>query len=51
MNHINYDWFAPTNCNRHKPEELREWCAEAGLSIEREVIENSGITIIAKKEV
>ena len=50
MNHINYDWFAPANCNRHRPEELRKWCAEADLKIEREVIENSGITIIAKKE-
>ncbi|MBC8284762.1 MAG: class I SAM-dependent methyltransferase [Nitrospinae bacterium] len=50
MNHINYDWYAPSNCSRHTPEELREWCAEGGLMIEREVVENSGITIIAKKD-
>ena len=49
MNHINYDWYAPANCSRHTPEEIREWCAEGGLKIEREVVENAGITIIAKK--
>ena len=49
MNHINYDWYAPANCARHTPEEIREWCAEGGLQIEREVVENAGITIIAKK--
>ena len=51
MNHFNYDWYAPKNCSRHTPEELREWCAEGDLTIEREVIENSGITIIAKKTI
>lgn len=50
MNHINYDWYAPANCARQTPEEIREWCAEGGLKIEREVIENAGITIIARKE-
>jgi hypothetical protein len=49
MNHINYDWYAPANSARQTPEEIREWCAEGGLKIEREVIENAGITIIAKK--
>ena len=51
MNHINYDWYTPANSSRHTPEELREWCSEGGLTIEREVIENSGITIIAKKTI
>ena len=49
MNHINYDWYAPTNAHRQSPEEVREWCAEAGLFIEREVIEDAGITIISRK--
>ena len=51
MNHLNYDWYAPKNCSRHTPEELREWCAEGGLTIEHEVIEDAGITIIAKKTI
>ena len=49
MNHINYDWYAPANAARQSPEEVRAWCAESGLSIEHEVIEEAGITIIARK--
>ena len=49
MNHINYDWYAPANAARQSPEEVREWCTEGGLAIEREVVEDSGITIIARK--
>jgi hypothetical protein len=51
MNHINYDWYAPANAARQTPGEVRGWCAECGLSVEREVIEDAGITIIARKEV
>lgn len=49
MNHINYDWYAPANAHRQSPEEVRGWCADCGLSIEREVIEDAGITIVARK--
>ena len=49
MNHINFDWYAPRNAHRHTVEEVRSWCAEAGLIIERERIEDSGITAIARK--
>ena len=49
MNHINFDWYAPANATRHTPKEIQEWCKEAGLFIEREVVENAGITVIAKK--
>ena len=49
MNHINYDWYAPANAARQSPEEVRAWCAESGLEIEREVVEEAGITIIARK--
>ena len=47
MNHINYDWYAPRNAHRQSIEEVRGWCADAGLEIERERVEASGITIIA----
>jgi hypothetical protein len=30
-------------------EEVRRWCDEAGLEVERERIEPAGITIVAKK--
>jgi arsenite methyltransferase len=49
MNHINYDWYAPANAHRQSPEEVRAWCAETDLTIEREVIEEAGITIVARK--
>lgn len=51
MNHINYDWYAPANAARQSSEEVRDWCAEGGLKIEREVVEDAGITIIARKEI
>ena len=50
MNHINFDWYAPANAARQSPEEVRAWCAESGLTVEREVIEDAGITIIARKD-
>lgn len=50
MNHINFDWYAPANAARQSPEEVRAWCAESGLTVEREVVEEAGITIIACKE-
>ena len=49
MNHINYDWYAPANAHRQSPDEVRRWCGGLGLEIEREVIEEAGITIIARK--
>lgn len=49
-NHINYDWFAPRNAHRQTPEQVRAWCAEAGLVIEREWLEQAGITVIARAE-
>lgn len=49
MNHINYDWYAPANAQRQSPDEVRTWCAESGLVVEREVIEDAGITVIARK--
>lgn len=49
MHHINYDWYAPVNAHRQSPEEVRAWCAEAGLEIERENVQEAGITIVSRK--
>jgi SAM-dependent methyltransferase len=49
MNHINFDWFAPKNAHRQTAEEVRDWCVAAGLMIEREHVEEAGITVIARK--
>ena len=49
MNHINFDWYMPVNASRHTLKEILKWCQEAKLNVEKQVVENSGITIIAKK--
>lgn len=49
MHHINFDWFAPVNAHRQSPEEVRHWCAAAGLAIVRERVEEAGITVVARK--
>ncbi len=50
MNHINFDWYAPANAQRQSVEQVRSWCGDAGLEIEREVVEDAGITVIARKQ-
>ena len=49
LNHINFDWYAPRNAHRQTPEQVRAWCAEAGLHVEREHLQESGITIVARR--
>ena len=49
-NHVNFDWFRPLNCHRHTPEEVRQWCADLGLEIERIDVQESGITVVSRKQ-
>lgn len=49
MNHVNYDWYRPMNCHRHTPEEVRSWCEEVGLNVESLLVQNSGMTVVARK--
>lgn len=49
MTHINFDWFRPANCFRQTPEEVREWCDNAGLVIETLRVEEAGLTVVARK--
>lgn len=49
LNHINFDWYAPRNAHRQTPEQVRTWCMEAGLEIEREDVQEAGITVVAVK--
>lgn len=48
-NLVNFDWYRPTYAHRQTPEEVRSWCEEAGLAVEYEHVEPSGITIRARK--
>ena len=38
------------NCHRHTEEEVRQFCADAGLSIERLHAEPSGFTVVAVRD-
>lgn len=49
LNHINFDWYAPCNAHRHTPEEVRSWCEDNGLKVQRMQVENAGITVVAKQ--
>lgn len=49
LNHINLDWYAPINAHRQTSQQVRAWCDAAGLVIEREHLQDSGISIIARK--
>lgn len=49
MNHINFDWYRPSNARRHTPEEISNWCEEFGLNTLRLHVEEAGITVIARK--
>jgi SAM-dependent methyltransferase len=48
MNHINFDWFMPKYCHRQTPDEVRAWCGQAGLTVERLKAEEAGITVLAR---
>jgi SAM-dependent methyltransferase len=50
MNNINFDWFAPRNAHRQTPEQVRMWCKDLSLLIEREFLDDAGIAIIARKQ-
>ncbi len=50
LNHVNYDWYTPQNAHRQTPDQVRQWSNALGLVIEREVVEDAGITIIARKD-
>jgi SAM-dependent methyltransferase len=46
---VNYDWYHPPFASRHTPDEVREWCAENGLSVERLDVSDAGISVLARR--
>ena len=50
MNHINFDWFRPLNCHRFTPEEIKQWCEDVNLEMENFNVQESGITVVSKKQ-
>ncbi len=51
MNHVNFDWYRPANCHRQTPDQVRAWCAESGLRVDRMTIEEAGITVVSTRSV
>lgn len=49
MNHVNFDWFTPKYAHRQTPDEVKAWCAEAGLEIVSLNREEAGITVLARR--
>ncbi len=48
--HVNFDWYRPRYAHRQSAEEVRRWCAEAGLAIDRFHRQKSGFTVRAVKD-
>ncbi len=46
---INYDWYHPQLCSRHRLEEIRKWFRNAKLKITHEFVDHYGITMRGKK--
>jgi SAM-dependent methyltransferase/uncharacterized protein YbaR (Trm112 family) len=46
-NHLQFDWYHPRYAHRHTEDELRGWCAEAGLEIAHLDVQESGLTLRA----
>jgi arsenite methyltransferase len=47
--HINFDWYRPRFAYRQTAQEVRSWCAEAGLTITWFHEQESGFTVRATK--
>jgi arsenite methyltransferase len=45
----NFDWYHPLHAHRHTKEEVEQWCRELELSIEHMDIQESGISVRARK--
>lgn len=45
----NFDWYHPLHAHRHTPEEVKQWCAEEHLQIEHFDVQESGVSVRAKK--
>jgi arsenite methyltransferase len=48
--HVNFDWFHPRYAHRQTEEEVRDWCAEAGLAITWFDDDPSGFTVRAVRD-
>lgn len=45
----NFDWYHPLHAHRHTHDEVEQWCAEERLAIEHLDVQESGISVRARK--
>jgi len=45
----NFDWYHPLHAHRHTREEVERWCGEERLAIEHIDVQESGISVLARK--
>ena len=50
-NHTNFDWYHPTYAHRQTSEDVRTWCQELDLEVERLYEDEAGITVRARRTV
>jgi hypothetical protein len=46
---VNYDWYVPHYASRHTPDEVQEWCATAGLEVDRLDVSDAAISVLARR--
>jgi SAM-dependent methyltransferase len=46
---VNFDWYHPPYASRHTEEQVRGWCADAGLEVEHVDLSESGISVLARR--
>ncbi|MDX6424507.1 MAG: arsenite methyltransferase [Gaiellaceae bacterium] len=48
-NHVQFDWYHPRYAHRHTEDELLGWCDDEGLEVVRLDVQESGLTLRARK--
>jgi SAM-dependent methyltransferase/uncharacterized protein YbaR (Trm112 family) len=46
---VNFDWYHPPYASRHTEEEVRGWCGDLHLEIDRLDVSESGISVLARR--
>jgi SAM-dependent methyltransferase len=46
---VNYDWYAPRFASRHTPDEVRRWCEQCELHVERLDVSDAAISVLARR--
>jgi hypothetical protein len=48
--HVNFDWYRPVYAHRQTAAEVRAWCDEARIRITRFNEQESGFTVVGRKQ-